>query len=119
MLEAPGGPSHARDGCHMSQQDVPVHCQNNSKVEGPTATGDFFLKFEIQPLTAGLKTRLRNPSEDPNRISVTSITKKEFRVRKITKKFIRFKGGTVLPLVLYSNRGKYGTACLLLLQSAK
>ena len=30
--------------------------------------------------------------------------------RKIPKKFIRFRGGTVLPLVLYSTRGKYGTA---------
>ena len=29
---------------------------------------------------------------------------------KNTSKFIPFKGGTVLPLALYSNRGKYGTA---------
>ena len=30
--------------------------------------------------------------------------------RKFPKEFIRFRGGTVLPLVLYSTRGKYGTA---------
>ena len=71
----------ARPTATMRQQNVPVHCQKNSKVEGPTATVDFFLKFEIQPLTAGLKTRLRNPSEDPSRTSVTSVTKRISRAQ--------------------------------------
>ena len=75
-----------------------------------SATVEFFLKIEIQPLTAGLKTRLRNPPQDPSRTSATSTTKKEIHARRIPKKFIRFRGGTVLPLVLYSTRGKYGTA---------
>ena len=74
-----------------------------------SATIDFFLNYEIQPLTAGLKTRLRILLRT-QAVPQLPLLRKEFHVRKITKKFIRFKGGTVLPLVLYSTRGKYGTA---------
>ena len=92
----------------MRQQDVPVHCQNNSKVEGPTATVDFLLKIEIQPLTAGLKTRLRNPSEDPSRTSVTSITKRISRAQNHQEIYTlqgryRFTFSTVLAIRLAIN----------------